>query len=57
MTGSRILLLLALLQLIHGEWDEATSVWMVLFPCCVRFGILTPGEMYLSCVRRIRVIS
>lgn len=48
MAGSRILLLLALLQLIHGEWDEATSVWMVLFPCCVRFGILTPGEMYLS---------
>ena len=31
MTGSRILLLLALLQLIHGEWDETTSVWMVLF--------------------------
>ena len=57
MIGSRILLLLALLQLIHGEWDETTSVWMVLFLCCVRFGILTPKETCLSSVRRIRVIS
>lgn len=48
MTGSRILFLLALLQFIHGEWDEATSVWMVLFLCCARFGILTPKEMCLS---------